>query len=335
MLMSWFKPIRSRSLRAGVLALLLLVAGVFAAESPQDSVNPMQKGVTGIRAIDTLKVNEWDIPTERNSLPLTMLLSILPGGGHYYTEHYVRGGFITAIELALFYEVVYNKDFQYRRVLEQAEPFRDSVSFYTRKIMGLQSRDSLEYYQKKRTDNINRLRAYSDKKMEQEDLRKAETAWLYGLQLYSMFDAFGIWYKNNYRSNELRSMKSAALWAIIPGFGQMYNGEFGKAGLLYMGLMGASVSVWTSQNMVEYYLDRKHMQAGESTTSEDYERVVERVTYYRKNRNQYIWASALLYLYSIGDAVVDALLSDFDNPLHLALLPNFNGGAQALFTFDF
>lgn len=201
--------------------------------------------------------------------------------------------------------------------------------------MGLQSRDSLEYYQKKRTDNINRLRAYSDKKMEQEDLRKAETAWLYGLQLYSMFDAFGIWYKNNYRSNELRSMKSAALWAIIPGFGQMYNGEFGKAGLLYMGLMGASVSVWTSQNMVEYYLDRKHMQAGESTTSEDYERVVERVTYYRKNRNQYIWASALLYLYSIGDAVVDALLSDFDNPLHLALLPNFNGGAQALFTFDF
>lgn len=77
------------------------------------------------------------------------------------------------------------------------------------------------------------------------------------------------------------------------------------------------------------------MQAGESTTSEDYERVVERVTYYRKNRNQYIWASALLYLYSIGDAVVDALLSDFDNPLHLALLPNFNGGAQALFTFDF
>ena len=28
-----------------------------------------------------------------------MLLSILPGGGHYYTEHYVRGGFITGFEL--------------------------------------------------------------------------------------------------------------------------------------------------------------------------------------------------------------------------------------------
>ena len=73
----------------------------------------------------------------------------------------------------------------------------------------------------------------------------------------------------------------------------------------------------------------------ESTTSEEYERVAERVTYYRKNRNQYIWAIALLYLYSVGDAAVDALLSDFDNPMHLAVLPRLEGGVQALMTFDF
>ena len=87
--------------------------------------------------------------------------------------------------------------------------------------------------------------------------------------------------------------------------------------------------------MVEYYLDRKHFLEKESKNSEELDRVQERVTYYRKNRNQYIWGVALIYLYSIGDAVVDALLSDFDNPVHLALLPNFAGGAQALFTFDF
>lgn len=320
-------------MHAGLFALLLLVSGAFGADSLKTS--PLEKGVTGIESIDTLTVNEWDIPTRHNSLAMTMLLSVFPGGGQYYTQHYVRGGFITAIELGLVYEVFYNKDYQYKRVLEQAEPFRDSVSLYTRKMMTSSSRDSLARYQKLRNENINRVRTYSDKKMEQEDLRKAETAWLYGLHLYGMFDAFGIWYKNNYRSNEFRSMKYAALWAIIPGFGQMYNGEFGKAGLLYMGLMGSSVSIWTSQNMVNYYLDRKHVQEGESTTSEDYDRVVERVTYYRKNRNQYIWAMALLYLYSIGDAVVDALLSDFDNPLHLAVLPNVGGGAQALFTLDF
>ena len=73
----------------------------------------------------------------------------------------------------------------------------------------------------------------------------------------------------------------------------------------------------------------------ENPESEDYERVAERLTYYRKNRNQYIWGIALIYLYSIGDAAVDALLSDFDNPVHLALLPTLTGGAQAFMTLDF
>ena len=304
--------------------------------SAEFNSTPLQKGKTGIEAIDTLTVNEWDIPTERNSLPLTMLFAIFPGGGQIYTEHYVRGGFISAIELLLLYEVTANKSYQNRRVLEQAEPFQDSVSRYTNLLLEhVEDRDSLEYYHEKRSEFIGRVHEKSDKKMEQEDLRKAEIAWMYGLYLYSFFDAFGIWYNNNYRSTELRSMKSAVLWAIIPGFGQMYNREFGKMGLLYMAFIGASTSIWTSQNMVEYYLDRKHFVERESTTSEEYERVAERVTYYRKNRNQYIWALALIYLYSIGDAAVDALLSDFDNPMHFALLPRLEGGVQALMSFDF
>jgi hypothetical protein len=307
-------------------------------DSAADSVvaaDPLQKGKTGIVAIDTLAVNEWDIPTKRNSLAMTMLFAIFPGGGQYYTEHYVRGGFITGIELLLLYEVTANKSYQHKRVLEQAEPFRDSVAFYTDKVLRERNRDSLAFYHEKRTEFIGRVHEKSDKKMEQEDLRKAETAWMYGLYLYSFFDAFGIWYKNNYRSVELKSMKKALLWSIIPGFGQMYNREFGKQGLLYMAFIGSATSIWTSQNMVEYYVDRKHVVEKESTTSEEYERVDERVTYYRKNRNQYIWAIALLYLYSIGDAAVDALLSDFDNPMHLAVLPRLGGGLQALVSFDF
>ncbi len=297
--------------------------------------DPLVKGKTGILAIDTLPVNEWDIPTKRNSLPLTMLLSILPGGGHYYTEHYVRGGFITGIEALLIYEVYINKAWQKDRVLEQAQPFRDSVSMITKLIMENTDRDTLRALQDKRNEYAARVREKSDKKMEQEDLRYAENAWLFGLHLYGMFDAFGIWYNNNHRSVELRSMKAAVLWGLIPGFGQMYNGEFGKAGLLYMGLIGAAASIHTSQNMVEYYLDRKHFLAAEGSNSKELERVTERVTYYRKNRNQYIWGLALIYLYSLGDAAVDALLSDFDNPVHFALMPNFSGGAQALLSLDF
>ena len=303
-------------------------------EHEDEPVTPLVRGKTGIIAIDTLPVNEWDIPTERNSLKYAMLFSLLPGGGQYYTEHYVRGGFLTGIEGLLIYDIFFNRSFQRDRLLERAGSFQDSVLYFSSRVLN-GPRDSVAAYHSKRLEFLERVRAQSDKKMEQEDVRKAEVAWLIGIHLYGMFDTFGIWYNNNHRSTEYRDMKTAVLWALLPGAGQIFNRDFGKAGLVYMGLLGAIVSVSTSQNMVNYYLDRKHLVEKESPTSEEYERITERVTYYRKNRNTYIWGAVLIYLYSIADAAVDALLSDFDSPLHMALLPNFDGGAQAVFSLDF
>lgn len=313
-------------------------------EAPSDvdfemSSTPLLKGKTGIPAIDTLPVNEWDIPTKRNSLKYAMLFSLLPGGGQYYTEHYVRGGFLTGIEGLLIYDVFFNRSYQRERLLDRARPFQDSVLYFTTKVLEARRNnaplDSITEYQSKRQEFLERVRAQSDKKMEQEDVRKAEVAWLIGVHLYGMFDTFGIWYNNNHRSTEYRDMKTAVLWALLPGGGQIFNRDFGKAGLVYMGILGAAASVSTSQNMVNYYLDRKHLVEKENPKSEEYDRIVERVTYYRKNRNTYIWGGVLIYLYAIADAAVDALLSDFDSPMHMALVPNFNGGAQAVFSLDF
>ena len=308
-------------------------------DSPSDedfqvAATPLVKGKTGIDAIDTLPVNEWDIPTKRNSLKYAMLFSLLPGGGQYYTEHYVRGGFLTGIEGLLIYDIFFNRSFQRDRLLERAQSFQDSVRYFTSKVLN-SPRDSIASYHTKRLEFLERVRAQSDKKMEQEDVRKAELAWLIGIHIYGIFDTYGIWYNNNRRTTEYREMKTAVLWGLLPGGGQIFNHDYGKAGLVYMGLLGAIASVSTSQNMVKYYLDRKHLIEKENQKSEEYERVTERVTYYRKNRNTYIWGGVLIYLYSIADAAVDALLSDFDSPLHMALLPNLAGGAQAVMTLDF
>ena len=110
----------------------------------------VQKGKTGIPDIDTLPVNEWDIPTEHNSLLYTMLFSIFPGGGQYYTGHYVRGGFITGIEALLVYEVAFNKSWQRDRIYEQAAPFQDSVAYFSRLVAKATNRDSIKYYQEQR-----------------------------------------------------------------------------------------------------------------------------------------------------------------------------------------
>ncbi|MDR1760209.1 MAG: DUF5683 domain-containing protein [Fibrobacter sp.] len=313
--------------------LFLVFRGVpeCAAEEPQ----PFEKGKTGVTEIDSLPVHEWDIRTGRNSLPLTLLWGIFPGGGQFYSEHYVRGSFIAAVELLLTYEVFFNKKIQKERRFDEAREFQDSIAVITNHILSGVPGDSLTYYQQKRGQFVSMIRSINDKKIEEEDLRKSELTWLIGLHLYGWMDAFGIWKKNRGYNLGKRSVSSALLRSIVPGWGQIYNDEYGKAGLLYMGLLGSSVSVYSRQQVVRYYLGRVRNLRGEPESSVELEEVNERLTYFRKNRNLYIWGFALIYLYSIGDAVVDAMLSDFDNPVHLAFVPDIRGGLQALFRFDF
>ena len=118
----------------------------------------IQSGKTGIESLDTLPVYEWDIETERNSLPLTMLFSLFPGGGHFYSEHYVRGGFILAAELALTYEVFINKPLQQDRRFEQAKPYRDSVGKYTEAMLKTDSPEELSLLRTKRDRFANLVR---------------------------------------------------------------------------------------------------------------------------------------------------------------------------------
>lgn len=319
-------------------ALALSLSAVWA-DAPVDSVSVdfspkiAATGKTGVESIDTLPTYEWDVETDNNSLALTLLLGIFPGGGHYYTGHYIRGGFISAIELGLAYEVFVNKKAQKDRRFKQAREFQDSVALYSHKI--LENRDSLSYYQTKRNQFAERVRSYSDHKIEEEDLRKSELAWMIGIHVYSLFDAYGIWANNQGRVVENRSVSGTLLRSIVPGWGQIYNREYGKAGLLYMGLFGASVSIFSRQNVIEYYLDRKHALEKEDPTHEDLDIINEQILYFRKNRNQYIWGIVLIYLYSIGDAVVDAMMSDFDSPAHFVLGPDFRGGLEASVLFDF
>lgn len=321
---------------AFALLALLLLCGASHAEV-EDSVKVEVIGVehanTGVESIDTLQVYEWDVKTDHQSLPLTLLFGIFPGGGQYYTGHYIRGGFITAIELGLAYEVFFNKKSQKKRRFEQAKEFQDSVALYSKKM--LRSRDSLSYYTEKRNQFAEQIRSFSDRKIEEEDLRKSELTWMIGLHIYSLFDAFGIWKANQGHSVENRPVLGALLRSLVPGLGQMYNDEYGKAGLVYMGLLGASVSIGSRQHVINYYLDRKHALEAEDPNSSNLDAIEEQILYYRKNRNQYIWGIVLIYLYSIGDAVVDAMMSDFDSPLHFVFGPDFKGGLEAALTLDF
>jgi len=308
------------------LYLLILLAGVLHAE--------IREGESGIPAIDTLPVWEWDVETDRNHLPLALALSVFPGGMQYYFEHYTRGGFITAIELALLYEVFVNKEIQKNNRFAAAAQEQDSIAYYSAKLIESSRPDSFSVWSAARSRAYGRLRNINDNKMREEDLRRSETAWLIGMHLYSIMDGVGIWMHNQRRLTEKRSV-GGAIWRAIalPGWGQFYNDEYGKAGLLYMSFIGSWVSYHSRQDMVEYFLERKHIAIREGAGSDEISLIQEDITFFRKKRNQYIWGPVLFWLYSIADAAVDASLSDFDSPLYFTWSPR--GNPMVAFTLSF
>jgi len=291
---------------------------------------------TGVSAIDTLKTFDWDIETKHNSLGITLGAALLfPGGGQFYTEHYVRGGFLLAFEGALIYETCFNKFRQNREFNRNIREFRDSISFYRnlRALYADSSDTSVWIASEKVHERI--LSKEHSKKKASRDLWNSEFAWLAGLHIYGLFDAYGIWKNNQGRSTETHTVFSA-LWraALIPGWGQIYNHEYGKAGMLYMGLLGSAVSYWSRQKMVEYHLDNLR-RARKDGDYQDVIAVNEDVLFFRKKRNQYIWAIALFYIYSMADATVDAMLHDFDSPAYFVMQPTFKRGFSAEAGFYF
>jgi len=292
---------------------------------------------TGVPAIDTLKRFDWDIETKNNDLAMVHFTSFFfPGGGQFYTGHYVRGGFLFAFEGALIYETFYNKFRQNRVFNQNIRTYGDSVAHYN-ELIDSYKKDSLDTYDLEESRKIHAITLSKErsKKRASIDLWTSEFAWLAGLHIYGAFDAYGIWKNNQGHDTETHSAFSA-LWraALIPGWGQIYNHEYGKAGMLYMGLIGSVISYYSRQKMVEYHLVNLH----QARKANDYDAITiaeEDVLFFRKKRNQYIWSSTLFYLYSLADAAVDAMLHNFDNPVYFVMQPTFNNGIYAKAGFYF
>lgn len=86
----------------------------------------------------------------------------------------------------------------------------------------------------------------------------------------------------------------------FPGWGQLYNGKWFKAGLVFVAETGLVINA--------LYWD---YQAQKATSSWDRD-------FYRDNRNLSFWWLAAAVLLSIGDAYVDAHLSTFDISTNLS-----------------
>ncbi len=276
--------------------------------------------------------SDWYIKTPPLSYKKALFYSlIVPGGGHLYTERYVRSGFLIGLELTLTIDAFGNNT----SIISKAK--RDASELRKRSFNHLN--DYLDTTNSQRNTALNSYfndqasaRLREDNFMEIQTLQRSEISWLIGLHFYGVMDALNIVYHSK-KPKPPKTMWSGALYRslLLPGLGQIYNREFGKFGMLWMAMGNFISSAIFRQQVVTYYLDRKRellldtvniFSLTNSSNFNSQSKIVNnQLIDIRKNRNQYIWGLVMLYLYSIGDSVVDALLQDFNHPSSFAFVP--------------
>lgn len=92
-------------------------------------------------------------------------------------------------------------------------------------------------------------------------------------------------------STKIKTPKKTALWSILPGGGQIYNGKYLKAGII---ITLESLAIWQSiENGKNYNVENSN-------------------DLYLTNRNKYAWWAFFVHIYGLLDAVVDSHLEPFD-----------------------
>ena len=92
-------------------------------------------------------------------------------------------------------------------------------------------------------------------------------------------------------STNIKTPKKAALWSILPGGGQVYNGKYLKAGII---ITLESFAIWQSiENGQNYKNDNS-------------------IDLYLTDRNKYAWWAFFVHVFGMLDAIVDRHLEPFD-----------------------
>lgn len=120
----------------------------------------------------------------------------------------------------------------------------------------------------------------------------------------------------NYRSDKDPDPGRATIYsALLPGLGQIYNGELFKAPI-YWGLLLGSAHFWVTNNTNYLRFKRIYSEASSPEASSDVPIPAETAKWYRdvyrRYRDYSVVATVLVYVLQIIDANVFAFMNDFE-----------------------
>jgi len=266
--------------------------------------------------------------------------AVLPGWGQFQTGHNIRGTTLMVLDGWLYSDAIFRTTSAIPKLRDKThllearslafqtdivQPLIDSIKFYSDTSLHYPQefmvRDSQELAERKAQlhviqDSASLIRGRA---RISADYRNGEIAWAIGLHAYAIADAAEDAWLAAGGQRPVTEM-SSAIWRslVLPGWGQVYNGHYSKAALLYLGIGGSLTSFFSRQQMVYFWKAeaRRAIQEERSVTTAS-----KQTEFFRKRRNQYIWGLGVVYIYQVMDAAVDARLSRFSLPFQLELEP--------------
>jgi len=264
--------------------------------------------------------------------PITpaLLSLIVPGGGQFSTGHYVKGSVILAGS-AILGAVTYATYQDYRIKRDDASVWNDSLNV-NRNVVTIQadtitttSGDSIAY-------DTSFVGVHYDMEYQYAKFLKTKASystyqgllWCAGFYYYNVLDALKS--TGHFTDSLERNPTKAALLSAIPfaGLGQLYNGELGKAGIIFMTQTSLAFMAYTNHlqmRICEKNIEKIENSGNVESKDADASRLDKLWNSARndafKSRNTYIWYSLALYLYGIVDAVVDAHLHDLPSKMQI------------------
>ncbi len=251
------------------------------------------------------------------------LSAVIPGGGQFYSGHYLKAGSFIALEVItagvanFWYRESRNRKEEAGIFKERGGLYREAAKIYTKwsDSMKLIGNETLAAGY---ADSALKKTAQAKNNEEQAAILNYDAgdaacrmynavSWMLGGYIYNILDGIGC--SRFFIDEGERNPVKAAYLSAIPclGLGQIYNGSPSKAGMIFMTQVSMGVLAFNYHRLMK---DAQiHISTSvDSSFNKDWE--ARRNSAFR-NRNQWLWYSIAFYFYGILDAVVDAHLHDF------------------------
>ena len=267
-------------------------------------------------SFDQLVDKEVDTTQKMYNPAITTSLSIIPGGGQFYTKHLTKGFIFLGMETIMGSQSV----LRWRWYHNAIETHSIAKFQYDSLTSELKNNPNISP-----TDSILWASSLHYKEITDYDIEKNRisfinwSAWFGGIYVWNLLDGYGV--SNKFKGAENPEPRRATLLSAIPftGAGQFYNGNMFKGAMISVVEIGCMFSAINFQRLMnsaeKYESDLKALPDSlyYKTPYTSQQEWRGRYDTAARSRTMFMWYGVMFYLYGIIDAMVDANLHDFDS----------------------